>query len=143
MSEDTLALLTRLTDYAQQSESAIAKVTQDVERMREERYKPYITTMGAFLALFMASIGYIYAMEQRLTDGFFEVQNVIGNLRSMEQINADRIAVTSDRLRARTSTMESRWDVHLKQHSQIDAGRQMMAQEILEMGRSLRSPQPE
>ena len=138
MSDDTLALLTRLTDYAQQSESAIAKVTLDVERLREDRYRPYLASMSAFLLLFMAAVGYIYAMEQRLTDGFFQIQASLHELRAYERINQDRIEVLDRRLSVRTETMTTRWRTHTAQHEQIDQGRQMMAQEILTIGRELR-----
>lgn len=139
MSEDTLALLTRLTDYAEHSETAIAKVIRDVEQLREDRYRPYLASMGAFLALFVAAVGYIYAMEQRLTAGFFDVQSAIHELRSFERINEDRIHVLDTMLETRTSTMGHRWTVHMQQHEQQDKARALMAKELLSISREVRN----
>jgi hypothetical protein len=138
MTQDTLALLSRLTDYAEQSETALAKVTADVQEMRDERYKPYLTTMGAFLAIFVTAIGYVYSMENRLTDSMFKISENISKIRSYERINEDRIETLSTRLAARTETMSQRWNTHQALHSRIDQGTMLLSAEVLELLKEVR-----
>jgi hypothetical protein len=139
MTADTLALLGRLTDYAEQSETALAKVTEDVQQMRDERYKPYLTTMGAFVAIFVTAIGYVYSMENRLTDSMFKISENISGIRSYERINEDRIETLDERLKARTGTMNRRWESHQATHNRIDNGDKLMAQEMLNLIRDVRT----
>lgn len=133
MADDILSLLARLTDYAEHSESALAKVTADVEKLRDDRYKPYITSVGAFFALFVTAVGYVYAMEQRLTETYFTIQTSIHEVRSYARINEDRIQVLDARLHARTETMAHRWDAHKQVHTRMDARSTLMAKEILDL----------
>lgn len=129
--DDTLALLNRLTTYAEQTELSIAKVTADVERLRDERYKPYLTTMGAFLAIFVAAVGYVYAMEQRLMASLFQTQGQIQNVLALEKINENSIDVLEKRLAARTNTMGQRWDQHKVVHEKIDRSQDIVGKEVL------------
>ena len=138
MPDDTIALLSRLTDYAQQNEAAIEKVATEVERMREERLKPYFTTMGAFLALFVAAVSYIYSMEQRLTDGFFAIQSAIHEVKALERINRNSILTLDERLEVRSDTMRQRWAVHSQDHEHKNKSRELMAREILDLSREIK-----
>jgi hypothetical protein len=133
MTEDTLALLSRLTDYAEHSEAALAKVTEDVQQMRDERYKPYLTTMGAFIAVFVTALGYVYSMENRLTDTMFKISANISEIRSYERINEDGIETLSTRLSARTETMGQRWNTHQDLHARMDRGTMLLSSEVLEL----------
>jgi hypothetical protein len=138
MTQDTLALLSRLTDYAEHSEATLAKVTADVQEMRDERYKPYLTTMGAFVAIFVTAIGYVYSMENRLTDSMFKISENISVIRSYERINEDGLETLDERLKARTGTMNRRWENHQSIHARIDTGDKIMAQEMLNLIRDVR-----
>jgi hypothetical protein len=138
MTQDTLALLSRLTDYAEQSETALAKVTNDVQKMRDERYKPYLTTMGAFIAIFVTALGYVYSMENRLTDSLFKISENISEIRSYERINEDRIRVLDERLTARSKTMTQRWNTHQALHERIDQGTLLLSREVVELLKQVR-----
>ena len=129
--EDMRALLSRLTDYSERNNSVISKLAKDMDDLREARYKPYITTLSAFLALFVTAVGYIYNVEQRLTDGSFALQRSIQQIDSAEHINADRIKVLDNRLATRTNTMSTRWDAHNQLHKEIESDKRALTMEVL------------
>ena len=111
--------------------------------MREDRYKPYITTMGAFVALFVGAVGYIYQMEQRLTSTLFGLQSSIQDVRAYQKINEDRIATVDDRLTTRTQNMVFRWDQHAKEHSEISRQQHLMGNELIDVIKKIRGSQRE
>lgn len=131
-------ILNRLTLVSEDTNRSFLSMESDyndlrvsIASLKDARYKPYLTTMGAILALFVAGVSYVYQSEKHITGIMFAVSQNISEIRSQERINHAAITTLNQRLSDRTATMGHRWDVHIADHESSDRGMKLLAEQVL------------
>lgn len=117
-------ILDRLTTLTEQSRQSFDKLEGEVQLIKDQRFKPYFASAGAFLIVVMGVMGYVYALETRLTAVLF-------SLNAKVAVVHERVNVVDDRLRSRTDTMALRWDTHAQRHKTLDDGLRVLANKLL------------
>jgi hypothetical protein len=107
------------------TEESFKRLEDDVRELRDNRYRPYFASAGAFLAITLGVVGYIYSLETRLTSLLF-------TMNSQVNVTQERINVLESRLKARTESMQLRWDTHVNAHDSISEGMRILVEKLLD-----------
>jgi hypothetical protein len=107
-------------------ETSIHELRVDIKDLRDTRFKPYITTVGALVTLFLAGLGYIYNLEHSLNDAMDRLANEIHDLESYERISIERDGSLAAALAADNNTLLEAIVRHDNRHMQEAAVRNRM-----------------
>lgn len=118
-------ILSRLTELAEYSGKSFERLELDVQALKENRYRPYFASAGAFLVVVLGVMGYIYNLETRLT-------GVLFNLNAQVAVGDERLNVLADRLAMRTEATLERWHNHADKHTQLDEGLRVLVVRMLD-----------
>lgn len=118
-------LLQRLTQMAEDSHASFQRIQADVQEIKDQRYKPYFASMGAFLVIVLGVMGYVYNLETRLT-------NLLFTMNAQVTVSGERLDALEKRLESRTNQMITRWDTHADRHASMDEGMRILVQRILD-----------
>ena len=94
-------------------------MSSEIRELREQRYKPYLTSMGLFLGLALAVTGYVYNLEQRLINGIFAIERGVSELETISSTNAARLSDIEERYSMFRDFFEKRWDAHKEDHREL------------------------
>jgi hypothetical protein len=125
MAATTEDILSRLTELAEYSGKSFERLEIDVQDLKQNRYKPYITSMGAFLVVVMGVMSYVYTLETRLSAVLF-------SLNARVAVADERMMVLSDRLGVRTEGMVERWSNHASDHARMQDSLRLIVEHMLE-----------
>lgn len=118
-------LLVRLTSLTERSQEAFTKIEADVQSIKDQRYRPYFASMGAFLVVVIGVVGYVYNLETRLT-------SILFTLNSEVAVTQERLDVQDSRLQMRTENNRALWETHTNRHDSLDEGLRIMVQKMIE-----------
>ena len=119
--------ISRMADAMDRSSSSlttsIKELRQEISELKEQRYKPYFTSVGLFVVITLAVTGYVYNLESRITGALFNLQKEISSndadirvAREMVEIHAERAMARQDHTKEREAAISARVD-ELKQGS--------------------------
>lgn len=114
-----VGILSKLSEVAERNDRSFDRLALELEKLKEAKYRPYLTSMGTFLILIFGVTSYIYSLEVRLTRVIFDLSSSIHQIEGETKVNNERIQVMSERFKARTQGMETRWTAHNKNHSSM------------------------
>lgn len=117
-------ILIRLTSLAEDSREAFLRLEKEVHTARDKRLAGFVGASGAFVAVVVAVMAYVYNLETRLVGLLFE-------LNAEEAVVSERADVLEERLNTRSNNMAQRWDDHTNDHNSIE-------QEVWAIERTLR-----
>ena len=120
-------ILSRLTELAEYSSKSFERLEMDVQDLKQNRYKPYLTSMGAFLVVVLGVMGYVYNLETRLTAVLFQLNASVA-------VNSERLNVLSERLTDRTEATLERWHNHAEKHRTLEEGLRLIAVRLIDEG---------
>ena len=97
--------------------TSIKELRQEISELKEQRYKPYFTSVGLFVVITLAVTGYVYNLESRITGALFNLQKEISSndadirvAREMITIHAERALARQDHAKERERTLRERID---------------------------------
>lgn len=120
-------ILERIVSLQQASSEAFMRLETEVRELKDQRYKPYFASAGAFVVVVMGVMSYVYALETRLNAVLFEINASV-------QVSHERNNVLEDRLIARTESIHVRWETHSREHSRISDGFSLLLQHMMHTG---------
>lgn len=116
--------------------TSVDELRKEVQELRDTRFRPYITSMGMFVAVSIAVTGYVYGLERRTSQAFFSVTNSIGDLETMAQVNTKHIGINSDRSLARQEHALNRENSHNRLHENLEQRLRDYYEALLHIARS-------
>lgn len=124
MAATTEDILDRLIDIQDNTGESFKRLEHEVRELKDQRYKPYFASAGAFLLVVMGVMTYVYALETRLNALLFEINASV-------QVTQERVNVTEERLALRSENIKGRWTTHSLEHSRISRGFALLLEEHL------------
>lgn len=120
-------LLGRMTELVDRSNTSLDKIERELAELKDSRFRPYFTSMGAFLVIVVGVMSYVYSLESRL-NGY-----LLGMTSDMA-VMGQSISTLDDRLSTRTGNTIARWDRHEGAHQQHHASHQVLVNRLLDSG---------
>lgn len=121
--KETLELIHHLAELTERRNERLDILVKEVKDLRDTRHRPYLTTMGAMLALIMGVTSYVYNLEMRLSNTVSDDRARIVYLERDSQQHREHLIEMENRiahrLMMRTKNVDRRWIVHSSQHRAI------------------------
>lgn len=111
-------------------EESIHELREEVKELRDSRFRPYISTVGALVSLFLAGLAYVYGLEHRLNVAIAGLKDDVYDLRSYERISVERDESLSTALSADNRTLMDAIVRHDNRHMQEAAVRTRLFTEV-------------
>lgn len=114
--EQFTEVLKQLTKVADTTDRSLQRIDTEISDLKESRTKPYLLSMGLFLAVISGVAGYVYNLETRINRTIFELSSDIHDVESATQTNKEMIDVVDSRLLLRNSNQQQLWKDHIEIH---------------------------
>ena len=127
--------LSRMAESLERSSStmttSLSDLKKEIAELKEQRYRPYFTSVGLFVAITLAVTGYVYSLESRITQAIFNLQKDISDNAADIRVAGELIDLHAERALARQTHARER-EAYIRE--QIGEGRESqrrLAEEVL------------